>query len=233
MNCVFPQRAPMSRPCSSTNPLPSSSPSGVCLTGPHLPAGRRCCRCSENLAVVVVHTETHFLAWVPTGRASSGTGEAKWSGSPFEAQSLTAANLHHLEQQRKKQPMYIKTWHPSKGTTSVRFTHRDEQRPALGAGRATFHHAACSPALAGKLSHHSLHMCHHLPSPALPLKAAIFELALGPSLPLQSYSSPHTPAAAPLSFCWGADHVLVEEQLCLAEVLKAEPSFLASSKGIC
>lgn len=97
-----------------------------------------------------MHTETHFLAWVPTGRASSGTGEAKWSGSPFEAQSLTAANLHHLEQQGKKQPMYIKTWHPSKGTTSVRFTHRDEQRPALGAGRATFHRAACSPALAGE-----------------------------------------------------------------------------------
>lgn len=39
-------------------------------------------------------------------------------------------------------------------------------------------------------------------SPALPLKAAIFKLALGPSLHLQSYSSPHTPAAAPLSLFW-------------------------------
>lgn len=43
--------------------------------------------------------ETHFLAWGPRGRASSETGEAKWSGSPFEARSLTAASLHHLQQQ--------------------------------------------------------------------------------------------------------------------------------------
>lgn len=47
----------------------------------------------QNLA------ETHFLAWGPRGRASSETGEAKWSGSPSEARSLTAASLHHLQQQ--------------------------------------------------------------------------------------------------------------------------------------
>lgn len=109
MNWVFSQRAPMSKPCSSTNPLPTSSPARMGLTGPHFPMGRYCCRCNETLAVVMAHTETHFLAWVPTGRASSGTGEAKWSGSPFEAQSLTAANLHHLEQQGIKHPMCIKT----------------------------------------------------------------------------------------------------------------------------
>jgi len=58
------------------------------------------------------------------------------------------------------------------------------------------------------------------PSPALPLKAANFKLALGLSLRLQSYSSPHTPAAAPLSVFWQADHVLVKEQLHLVEILK-------------
>lgn len=155
--------------------------------------------------------ETHFLAWVPTGRASSGTGEAKWSGSPFEARSLTAANLHHLEQWGKKERlMHTKTWHMTRLKRShplveVRLS-SSNQVPLCWEGHLTsVSLVSCShretflpsPSICASIS----------PSPALPLKAAIFKLALGPSLQLQSYSSPHTPAAAPLSsgeqiMCW-------------------------------
>ena len=38
----------------------------------------------------------HLWAWARADPASSGTGEARWPGSPSGALSLAAACLHHL-----------------------------------------------------------------------------------------------------------------------------------------
>lgn len=39
----------------------------------------------------------HLWAWAQADLASSGTGGARWPGSPFVALSLAAVCLHHLE----------------------------------------------------------------------------------------------------------------------------------------
>lgn len=154
------------------------------LTGPHLPLQRSCCRYVGNLAVVTAPTETHFLAWVPKGQASSATGEAKWSGSPFEAQSLTAANLHHLEQRGGKNGP-----HTSRPGTRVQlktplchlevmFTSSNHLSLGWEGQLASASLVSCSrretflpslPSICASIS----------PSPALPLKAAIFKFCLG------------------------------------------------------
>lgn len=153
------------------------------LTGSHLPLGRNCCKSDGNLPVTTVPADTYFLAWVPTGPASSGTGEAKWSGSPFEAQSLTAANLHHLEQQggEKNGP---RTSRPGTRTqlksplsqAEVRFTSRKQLSGLAGPPCITEPGLLLSQ---GKCSHHPFHMCFHLPVPCPPTQSCHLQARLG------------------------------------------------------